>query len=58
MSRLLICKTLKVIEESSRITDKYLAGVGAVEDAAKRVAENEKKMIADQSPETKTDLHK
>ena len=47
-----------MIEESSRITDKYLAGVGAVEGAAKRVAENEKKTIADQSPETKTDLHK
>lgn len=48
----------EVIEESSIITMKYLAGVEAVEDAAKRVSEDEKKGMADRSPQTKTDLHK
>ena len=51
-----------MIEQSSAVTSGYLAGVEAVEAAARRVAEDEKKAVtADlsaQSPQSKSDLHK
>ena len=50
---------LKVIDETSVITEKYLCGVQAVEAAARRVSEEEKNGVNEGQcvPQSKSDLH-
>jgi len=51
----------EVIEESSVVTERYLAGIEAVEAAARRVSDEEKAAVQDphdNSIQSKSDLHK
>ena len=55
-----IKKTLsvQVIEQSSLVTEQFLAGVEAVEAAARRVSEAEKDEEKAKATQSKTDLHR